>query len=138
MGKERAAVRRAASAAAADSRNSSPNPSSPVTIISSVPISEEDQGIRILERALLGEIKCEVMTDQIRNVAKHRARSTELHLQKRKFVALAETTKTGPVETELADDRIAKYTKMIQDMSHAHETSCKPCADATFMKLDAV
>ena len=98
----------------------------------------EDQEIRILERALLGEIKCEVMTDQLRNVAKHRARSTELHLQKRKFAALAETTKTGPVETELADDRIAKYTKMIQDMLHAHETSCKPCADATFMKLDAV
>ena len=27
---------------------------------------------------------------------------------------------------------------MIQDMLHGHETSCKPCADATFMKLDAV
>ena len=31
-----------------------------------------------------------------------------------------------------------KHSKMIQDMLHAHETSCKPCADATFMKLDAV
>ena len=94
--------------------------------------------MRCLERALHSEIRCEVLTDQLRNVAKHRARSTELHLQKCKFAILAETTKTGPVETELTDDRIAKYTKMIQDMLRTHETSCKPCADATFMKLDAV
>ena len=50
-----------------------------------------------------------MLADQLRNTAKHRARSTELHLQKRKFVNLAETTKTGPVETELANDRIGKY-----------------------------
>ena len=66
---------------------------------SAVPLTEEEQAIRMLERALLGEIKCEVMTDQLRNVAKHRARSVELHLQKRKFANLAEATKTGPVET---------------------------------------
>ena len=78
------------------------------------------------------------MTDQLRNVAKHRARSVELHLQKRKFANLAETTKTGPVETELADDHIKKYSKMIEDMQAAHKKSCRPCSEATFMKLDAV
>ena len=61
-----------------------------------------------------------------------------LRLQKRKFVNLAETTKTGPVETELADERIKKYSKMIEDMQAAHEKSCKPCSEATFMKMDAI
>ena len=42
MGKERAAVRRAKSAAADYSRNSSPNPSSPTTTVSVAPISDYD------------------------------------------------------------------------------------------------
>ena len=138
MGKESAAVQRAASAVADNSGNSSPNPSSTATVISAVPITEEDQETRVWERALHSEIKCEVLADQLRNTAKHRARSTELHLQKRKFVNLAETTKTGPVETELANDRIGKYSKMIEEMQAAHEKSCRPCSEATFMKLDAV
>ena len=138
MGKERAAVRRAASATAPNSGNSSPNPSSPTMTASAVPLTEEEQAIRMLERALLGEIKCEVITDQLRNVAKHRARSVELHLQKRKFANLAEATKTGPVETELANERIKKYSKMVEDMQAKHETSCKPCSEATFMRLDAI
>ena len=119
MGKESAAVQRAASAVADNSGNSSPNPPSPVTIVATVPITEEDQETRVWERALHSEIKCEVLADQLRNTAKHRARSTELHLQKRKFVNLAETTKTGPVETELANDRIGKYSKMIEEMQAA-------------------
>ena len=65
MGKERAAVHRAASAAADDSGNSSPNPSSPVTIPGTVPITEEDQETRVWERALPSEIKCEVLADRV-------------------------------------------------------------------------
>ena len=94
--------------------------------------------MRVWEHALLSEIKCEVMADQLRNVAKHRSRSTELHLQKRKYVNLAETTKTGPIETELANERIKKFSKEIEDMQAAHEKSCKPCSEATFLKLDAI
>ena len=103
--------------------------------VSAVPLTEEEQAIRMLERALLGEIKCEVMTDQLRNVAKHRARSVELHLQKRKFANLAEATKTGPVETELANERIKRFAKSIEDAQTAHEKSYKPCSEAFVIVL---
>ena len=83
--------------------------------------------VRILQQAMKGK-----------RIAEHSLRSCELRMRKRKFEELAELTKIGAIGTDIADDRIAKYFKMIDDMLEVHEGSFMPCDETTYQGFLAV
>ena len=77
--------------------------------------------VEVLQQAMKGK-----------RIAEHSLRSVELRVRKRKFEELAELTKIGPIGTDIANDRIEKHGKMIDDMLAVHEGSFMPCDGTTY------
>ena len=77
--------------------------------------------VEVLQQAMKGK-----------RIAEHNLRSCELRVRRRKFEELAELTKIGPIGTDIANDRIEKHGKMIDDMLAVHEGSFMPCDGTTY------
>ena len=90
-------------------------------------IQQLQASVEILQQATKGKA-----------IAEHSARSAELHLKKRKFEALAERTKIGAIASDIANNRIDSYFKMIDEMLKVHEGAFKPCDEATYQGFLAV
>ena len=80
------------------------------------------------------QTRVEVLQQAVKGkrIAEHSLRSVELRVRKRKFEELAELTKIGPIGTDIANDRIEKHGKMIDDMLAVHEGSFMPSDETTY------
>ena len=90
-------------------------------------IQQLQTSIDILQQATKGKV-----------IAEHNVRSAGLHVKKRKFEEIAERTKIGAIASDIADDRINSYFKMVDEMLKVHEGAFKPCDETTYQGFLAV